>query len=230
MLGFSYTIMKNFAKLSIFFSISIAFFFFAAILLSSISSWINLSRLISAEAAVGANLADSAWIAISATLYFSILLTLGYSARTKMPIPLSIFCITLLACAFATGISLGVNRLGTISPVFRPVSPLQAGPGLMLSRSQNTIVLLRDSNQIRGPRLVSIPGQPLIYQEVPLGPNNTILSLPSLPFGNDTPCYRFSQFVYFINASFFAAQKGFMELFVFGLRFFVGIFRASHSI
>jgi len=76
-----------------------------------------------------------------------------------------------------------------IKPVFRPVSPLQAGPGLMLSRSENTIILLRETNQIRGPRLVSIPGQPLIYQEVPLGPNNTILSLPSLPFGNTTPWF-----------------------------------------
>jgi len=36
---------------------------------------------------------------------------------------------------------------------------------------------------------VSIPDQPLIYQEVPLGPNNSILSLPPLPFHNVIPWF-----------------------------------------
>jgi len=51
------------------------------------------------------------------------------------------------------------------------------------------MVLLKESSNIRGPRVVSIPGRPLIYQAVPLGPNNTIIKLPALPFGEDTPWF-----------------------------------------
>ena len=181
--------MKSFAKLTIFFSVTFAIFFLSAIMLSSISSWISLARVVSAERGVGKDLAEAAWIALSAALYFSILLTLSYSVRNKISASLSIFCIAVLSFAFAAGISLGSIRLDAINPVFRPASPIQAGPGLMLSRSENTIVLLRESSEIMGPRLVSIPGRALIYQEVPLGPNNTILSLPDLPFEDNTPWF-----------------------------------------
>jgi hypothetical protein len=49
-----------------------------------------------------------------------------------------------------------------------------------------SIILLKGPAESRGPRVVSLPGEPLIYQEVSLGPNNTALSLPPLPFRNET--------------------------------------------
>ncbi|MDR0496586.1 MAG: hypothetical protein LBH42_03125 [Treponema sp.] len=181
--------MKNFAKLAIFFSLTFAIFMLAAILLKFIYSWIDLARIVSAEDGLGEDLAEAAWIAISAALYFSILLSLGYSARAKVPISLTIISITILGFAFTAGISIGIERLEAIKPAFKPVSPIQAEPGLILTQADNSIVLLKESTETRGPRLVSIPGRPLIYQEVPLGPNNSILSLPALPFEDGTPWF-----------------------------------------
>jgi hypothetical protein len=51
------------------------------------------------------------------------------------------------------------------------------------------IVLLKGPAEERGPRVVSIPGRPLIYQEEPVGPNNTVLALPPIPFRNDAPWF-----------------------------------------
>jgi hypothetical protein len=178
--------MKTIAKLTIFFSLIFVMFFLTAILLGSISSWINLARVISEEPRAGSSLAESAWMAVSTALYFAILFSLNYSAMRKIHVPLAFICISTLALIFVTGISLGANRMENLGSVFLPVSQVQAEPGLMLSRGDNVIVLLKESSEIRGPRLVSIPGQPFIYQEIPLGPNNTILSLPDLPLGAAT--------------------------------------------
>jgi hypothetical protein len=47
-------------------------------------------------------------------------------------------------------------------------------------------VLLEDPSNIEGPRVVSLADRPLAYQEVPRGPDNTILALPPIPFRNET--------------------------------------------
>jgi hypothetical protein len=57
----------------------------------------------------------------------------------------------------------------------------------MLSRRDNVMVLVRGPAEERGPRIVSIPGRPVFYQEEPVGPNNTTLALPPIPFRNDVP-------------------------------------------
>lgn len=171
----------------IFFSLSFALLFLAAILLGYLSYWINVARIVPVGSLPGTDATDLAWKALPAALYLSILLTLSLSARRKIPIPLTLFCIFVLACIFTVGASLGISRAGNLKPALNPVSPVQGSPGLILSRSDNAMILLRGTTDTRGPRVVSIPGRPLIYQEVPLGPNNTILSLPPLPFGNDTP-------------------------------------------
>jgi len=106
-----------------------------------------------------------------------------------MPVPLAIFGILVLGCAFSLGASQGIKRAGALDLALKPVSSLQGGSGLILSRLDNSIILLKGSSDVRGPRVVSIPGRPLIYQDVPLGPNNTILNLPALPFRDDTPWF-----------------------------------------
>jgi hypothetical protein len=63
------------------------------------------------------------------------------------------------------------------------------GSGLLLTQGDTTIVLLRGPAESRGPRVVSMPGRPLIYQEQPLGPNNTVLSLPPVPFRDEAPWF-----------------------------------------
>ncbi|MCL2374653.1 MAG: hypothetical protein FWC65_05360 [Treponema sp.] len=186
--------MKNFAKLTLFFTLNFTLLFFAAVVFGLLSAWIEFARVIPIEARPGADIIRLTWNAFPAALYFSILLTLSYTARRNMPIPAAIIGVFVLAAAVSLGIPHGINSLeasrgGTLEAAFRPVHALQAGPGLILSRSENAWVLLRESRDIRGPRVVSIPGQPLIYQETPLGPGNTILTLPPLPFYDSTPWF-----------------------------------------
>ena len=181
--------MKKFAKLTIFFTLSFAFFFAAAILFGFVSFWVSSVSIISPEAGFGRDFSPVAWTATSVALYFSILITLGYSVVQKIPASGSIFYIAALALIFTSASSMTSGRLEVIGPAFIPASQLHAGPGLILSRFDNSIILLTDSRETLGPRLVAIPNQPLIYQEVPLGPNNTVLSLPPLPFHNVIPWF-----------------------------------------
>ena len=181
--------MKNFARLTLFFSLCFAVLFLAAILLRLLSSWIELARFIPVGARPGEDMMEIVWKAFPAALYLSILLALSYTARRNMPIPLAIIGILVLGCVFSLGVSMGISRAEVLKPALKPVSPLVGRPGLILSQLDNDIVLLRGSADLRGPRLVSIPGRPLIYQDVPIGPNNTILNLPALSFGDDIPWF-----------------------------------------
>ena len=144
-------------------------------------------RIIPLAARPGEDAAEIIWKALPVALYLSILLTLSYSARKNMAIPFSIIWIIILGCFFSIGGSIAINRTGALQPALNPVPPIRGESGLVLSRSDNVIVLLKESSEIRGPRVVSIPGRPLIYQEIPLGPYNSILNLPDLPFDDNTP-------------------------------------------
>jgi len=181
--------MKNFAKLIIFFSLTYIITFIIAILLSSISAWIELARIISDEARMGEDLAKIAWKSIPAAFYISILLAIAFSAKEKMPLSMAIISIIILGCVFTGGISLAIERTGVLKPALKPVPMIQAGPGLMLPQSDDTVILLKRNSDLRGSRVVSISGKPLIYQEIPLGPNNTIISLPPLPIGGNSPWF-----------------------------------------
>jgi hypothetical protein len=74
-------------------------------------------------------------------------------------------------------------------------------PGLMLNQQDITMILLEDPSKVDGSRVVSIPGQPLIYQEKPIGPGNTILPLPAAPFQQDLPYFLKSIMLDFSLAS-----------------------------
>ena len=181
--------MKKIAKLILFFSFCFVVIFFVDVVLMFLSSWVDLARIIPLETRTGEEVANLAWKALPAAIYLSILLCLSYAARRKIPVLLSILCIISLGFIFTAGFSFGIGRIGAVRPILKPVSPIQAEPGLILSQSNNAIILLKESSYVRGPRVVSIPGRPLIYQELPLGPNNAILSLPALPFGNENPWF-----------------------------------------
>ena len=181
--------MKNLAKLTLFFSLCFIIFFLAGILLRLLSSWVEVVRLIPLDVRPGEDTTETAWKALPAALYLSILLTLSYSARRKMPIPLSVIGILILGCIFSLGVSMGITRSGAMKLALKPVTPIQGGPGLILSRQDNAVILLKGSGDFQGPRVVSIPGRPLIYQNLPVGPNNTILNLPVLTFIDNTPWF-----------------------------------------
>ena len=181
--------MKNFGKLTLFFCLFFTLILITAFLLRFIASWIDMARIIPMELKGGVEVAGAAWEALSAALYLSILLAISYSARRKMPIFFSIIWIIILSFIFTAGISLGIGRTRAIQSVFNTVPSLKVNPGLIVSQNENTVILLKGSSETKGPRLVSIPGRPLIYQEVPVGPNSSILPLPAISFGNTVPWF-----------------------------------------
>ena len=181
--------MKNLAKLVLFFSSSFIIIFFAALVIRIFASWVEMARLIPVTARPGEDLTVLAWGALPTAIYLSILISLSYSGRKKIPIPSSMLCIIILASILTGGLALGINRVNSLNTALNPVNPIQSGPGLVLSRSGSSIVLLRESSAPAGPRIASFPGEPLIYQELPLGPNNTIIPLPPLPLGEESPWF-----------------------------------------
>ena len=181
--------MKNIAKLALFFSLSFIIIFVAALIIRVSASWVEMARLIPVAARSGEDIGQLAWRSLPTSIYLAILITLSYSARRNIAIPNSIICIVILASIFTGSLALGIDRVEAVKPALNPANPVQAGPGLILSRSNSAIVLLKHSSDVRGPRIVSFPDQALIYQELPLGPNNTIIPLPPLPLGEEAPWF-----------------------------------------
>lgn len=138
---------------------------------------------------------------LSFSLYCSILLALSYAARHRMAKSMTLIWLFILAGGAVTGVSLGIIRLGAMTalPNSAPI-PLGA-PGLMLSQGNTTIVLLEDPQAVRGSRVVSMPGRPLIYQAVPAGPDNTAAGLPPVPFKSEPDYFLNSIFLDFSLSS-----------------------------
>ena len=179
--------MKTIARLTLFFSLNFALLFLAGTCIAFLSSWVDFIRSVPLDAGAGQSIRDLCWLSLPSALYLSILLVLSYTAREKMPIFLSMIGVFVLASLFSLGVSFALSRTGTVSPVFRPVESLHALPGRILSSRNNAVIPLANNSQSEGPRLISIPGQPLIYQELPLGMDNAPVPLPPLPFGDSSP-------------------------------------------
>lgn len=181
--------MKKLARLTLFFSLSFIIFFSAALFFNFLSSWIDLVRFVPVGPVPGVGVDELFWKSLPAAIYLSALFSVSYTARREISVPAAILGVFVLGCLFTGGFSLGIKRVEALKPALNPVPSLESAPGLILRRSENSMVLLRESSEPRGPRVVSLPGRPLVYQEVPLGPNNTILSLPAIPFGVELPWF-----------------------------------------
>jgi hypothetical protein len=179
--------MKNVARLVLFFSVCFVIVF----LLSAITGFlrIRIETLRMVPVRGGINLEEflaAAQRALPAALYLSILFSLSYTVRRKIPASMSIIGLWALALGFIFAFSLGSEQFRRLpQPANQDILENSGEPGLILSQAETTIVLLKAPGDIRGPRVVSIPDRPLIYQEVPLGPNNTVLGLPPLAFRNE---------------------------------------------
>jgi hypothetical protein len=150
--------------------------------------------------------------ALAPALYISVLLGLSYSSRRKMAIPLSFCTLFVLSLAAVFGLSQGLERLRELSPppgsAVSTVPALSGEKGLILSQAGASIIILRTPEEVRGPRVAAIPGQPLAYQEQPRGPNNTVIPLPPLPFRNETSPFLNSLFIDFsLSAGQFEARE-----------------------
>jgi len=179
--------MKNLAKLALFFSLTFIIVFFGSLFLEFLSSWLAMVREIPVTPRTMKTVTELSWKSLPIAIFISILLSLSYSARRFIPIPVSIIAIMILASLYTGGFAIAINRSENMGFALNTVQPIQSGPGLVLSRSDSSIILLRESSQISGPRMVSFPEQALIYQEIPLGPNYSIIPLPPFPLGTETP-------------------------------------------
>jgi hypothetical protein len=173
---------RNIARLALFFSLCFVVLFLAAVIVRYLHIRIDAIRFLSPKPEqILQDLLNAIQWALPVAVYFSLLLSLSYSSRRHISIILSIIFLVILAGAFSTGISLGTEGLTRIPP-FQKAPKILGYPGLILNQADNVMVLLRGPAEPGGSRVVSLPDQPLIYQQVPIGPNNTILSLPPAPF------------------------------------------------
>jgi hypothetical protein len=190
---------KNIARLVLFFSLTFAALFIFSAAPRYLHLWMGGVRLLPArpQMALPEFIAAARW-ALSLTVYFSLLFGLSYAARLntgpfgagkrRLSAPSAMLCLFILALAFSTGITLGLDRLGAMVPAPGLSRPL-GGPGLLLTQGDTTIALLRGPAESQGSRVVAMPGRSLVYQEQPLGPNNTVLSLPPVPFRDEAPWF-----------------------------------------
>jgi hypothetical protein len=190
---------KNLARLALFFSLTFAVLFIFSAASRYLHLWIAGVRLLPArpQMALPEFIAAVRW-ALPLTLYFSLLFGLSYAARLntgfwgagvrRLSAPPAMICLCILSLGFSGAVSLGLERLGDMVPAPGLSRPL-GRPGLLLTQGDTTIVLLRGPAESQGQRVVAMAGRPLIYQEQPLGPNNTLLSLPPVPFRDEAPWF-----------------------------------------
>jgi hypothetical protein len=187
------------ARLVLFYTFSFVCLFLAAVLIRYIQLRIDAVRVLplGPETMLTELMLAGRW-AIAFTVYVSLLLALAYTARRNaeyraagngsLSAFVSIFMLIILASGLTLAASVGTARLGNILPA-RDIGKPLGNPGLMLTRQDTTMVLLQGPGEIKGPRLVSIPGRSLVYQETPRGPNNTMPGLPPVPFNDEAPWF-----------------------------------------
>lgn len=149
---------------------------------------IDLVRLLPPrEQSLLQGIVSSAQRALPVALYLTILISLSYAARKGIPILPSMFCLLLFPLGFTLALSEGIVLLKNMPAPENPKTPAPlGGPGLIFSQGDTSIVLLEGPANIRGPRVVSLAGRPLAYQETPLGPDNTPPALPPVSFRWET--------------------------------------------
>ena len=181
------------ARLVLFFSLSFAVLFLAATGLRYLAIRVDWARSLPRQPeTMLAELVIAGRWALSLALYGSLLLSLSYAARERFSTLMTAGCVIALSLGISFGIFSGLERLENIPPA-RGAAAALGEPGLILTNairhSETAIVLLEGPADPRGSRVAAIPGQPLIYQPEPMGPNNTVLSLPPIPFGDETPWF-----------------------------------------
>jgi hypothetical protein len=178
--------MKNVARLALFFTISFAAVFILALFIHFLRIRIDVIRSLPPQnGQIGEELLGAFRWALPAALYLSLLFSLSYTVRRRIFAPLAMLCLFILGSAACLGLTLGAEGLSRLAKYFVPPKSL-GNPGLILTQADNAIVLIRDPLEPWGPRVVSIPGQPLLYQELPRGPDNKPISLPPIPFRTGT--------------------------------------------
>ena len=163
----------------LFFSVTFIIFFALFSFFRFLASWIESVRIISQDPEHGGVLLAAVKMALPAALFFTILLSLSYSVRRKIPAVFSILIVFVFAGVFSFCFYLGIERVHVYDPSLEIPESLSGKTGLILSRLETDIILLsNDGNKTGGPRVISFPERPLLYQETVPGPSSSAVALP----------------------------------------------------
>jgi hypothetical protein len=180
---------RNFAKLTLLFSINFLIIFLAATGLRFLALQVDWAKNLPPKPETALTLViTAAYWALSFTLFSSVLFSLCYAGRRKYSYIMTVISVMSLSLLFCLGISVALENWKSVPPV--QSNGIQLGnKGLILSNSLNrnetAVVLLNGAADPNGPRVTAIPGQPLLFNEAALGR----FDLPPVPFGNDTPWF-----------------------------------------
>jgi len=139
------------------------------------------------ETALTLLIAAAHW-ALSLSVFSSILITLNYAVRRKYFPLMPIISVMVLSILFCFGISFALDHWKAVPPAH--ITGVQlGGKGLILSntinRNETAVVLMEGTSNPLGPRVIAIPGQPLIFHKNASGN----FDLPPVPFADDTPWF-----------------------------------------
>jgi hypothetical protein len=189
--------MKKVARLVIFFSLTFIVLLVFSVIFRFFAFWIESVKTVS-------NIMDTERTALITiirralpeTLFLSILFSLSYSVRNKIPALISIVLLFVLSGTFSLGFFMGVEKIEAMGiPVFSSF-PLTADnielrPGIILSTRDMDMILLKEEAGLFGsssgpgrtafsgfPRVISFPERTLIYQETPISRDTTFFNLP----------------------------------------------------
>jgi len=216
-------IVKNFAKLAVFFSLTFIIIFLAAAGIRFLSLRVDWAKSLppKPETSLTLLIAAAHW-ALSLALFSAILLALSYAARRNCFAPFTMIIIMVLSMAFSFGLSFALENWKSVPFAQSAGIPL-GGKGLILSNSLNgnetAVILLNGATESLGPRVTAIPDQPLIFNEAATanlesqsglrGESSSII-LPPVPFADVTPWFLKSLYIDIrLNAEMF--HKKFIE-------------------
>jgi len=211
-------IVKNFAKLALFFSLTFLIIFLAGTGIRFLVLRVDWAKNLppKPETSLTLIIAAAHW-ALSLALFSTILFSLSYAGRRGCFAPMTIITIMSLSLLFCTGISLVLENWKSVPPA-QSAGISMGGKGLILSNSLNrnetAVVLLNGTAEPLGPRVTAIPGQPLLFHES-IGAS---FELPPVPFGDDTPWFLKSLSIDIrLNAEMFQKKlnEGFLSFFVY---------------
>jgi hypothetical protein len=178
---------RKLAKTIVFFSLSFIIIFIIVSCFKFLSLWVEWAKKLPPrpESSYTLFLAAAHW-ALSLTLFSSIIVAMNYAVRKGYFALMSIICVMTLSFLFCYGASSTLERFTRMPLTHSSGVPL-GGKGLVLSnslsRNSTAVVLLNGTAEPLGPRVIAVPGQPLVFQ--PAASGN--FDLPPVPFGDDTP-------------------------------------------
>ena len=185
--------MKKFAKLVLLFSVSFVIVMLTAASLRFLSLRVDWAKSLPQKSETTLTLMITAahW-ALSLAMFSSILFSISYAFRRGYFASMAIVIVMVLSVLFTHGLFIFLNNWKIASAAAAPAQTVGLSPGdkgLLLSNSLNreetVVVLLKGTEDPMGPRVVAIPGQPLIFQEEAAVGS----TLPPVPFGDDTPWF-----------------------------------------